>query len=453
MSWSREEILETVRMLEAEHLDIRTVTLGINLLDCAGANTGDVCRRVEEKIQRYAGSFVSQVRAVEATYGIPVANKRVSVTPIAIVGAGLDSAGFVELARTLDRVAATIGVDYLGGFSALVPKGFTRGDLAWFEALPEAIATTQRVCSSVNVATTLAGINMDAVERLGRIIVDLAHRTEDQGGIGCAKLVVFANAPDDNPFVAGTFHGVGEGECTVNVGVSGPGVVRAAVEQFAEADLGTIAEVIKRTAFKITRLGEMIGRRVAERVGVDFGIVDVSLAPTPAEGDSVAAILELLGVDRVGAPGTTAALALLTDAVKKGGAMATSAAGGLSGAFIPVSEDQGMIRAVREGALTIEKLEAMTAVCSVGLDMVAVPGDTPASTISGIIADEASIGMVNNKTTAVRILPLPGLKAGESVDYGGLLGEAVAMPVSAHRCDRLIARGGRIPPPVRSMKN
>ncbi|MAE71982.1 MAG: PFL family protein [Gemmatimonadetes bacterium] len=453
MSWSRDEILETVRMLETEHLDIRTVTLGISLLDCAGGDAGRVCHRVAEKISSYAANFVHQARRVEADYGIPIANKRISITPAAIFGAGLDADGFVRLAETLDRVAEEIGVDYLGGFSALVHKGFSRGDLAYFEALAEALATTKRVCASVNVATTTAGINMDAIARLGTLIKDLAERTRGEGGIGCAKLVVFANAPDDNPFVAGTFHGVGEAECAVNVGVSGPGVVRAALTPCAGIDLGSLAEVVKRTAFKITRLGEMIGRRVAERLGVDFGIVDVSLAPTPAAGDSVADILELIGIERTGAPGTTAALALLTDAVKKGGAMATSATGGLSGAFIPVSEDQGMIRAVREGALSLEKLEAMSAVCSVGLDMVAVPGDTPASTISGIIADEIAIGVINFKTTAVRILPLPGMKAGESVDYGGLLGEAPAMPVNPFRCDEFVARGGRIPPPIRSMKN
>ncbi len=453
MSWSRDEILETVRMLETEHLDIRTVTLGISLLDCAGGDADQVCRRVTEKIAAYAMNFVHQARRVEADYGIPIANKRISITPAAVFGAGLDAAGFVQLAKALDRVAEETGVDYLGGFSALVHKGFSRADLAYFDALAEAIATTKRVCASVNVATTTAGINMDAIARMGTLIKDLAERTRDDGGIGCAKLVVFANAPDDNPFVAGTFHGVGEAECTINVGVSGPGVVRAALTQCAGIDLGSLAEVVKRTAFKITRLGEMIGRRVAERVGVDFGIVDVSLAPTPAAGDSVADILELIGLERTGAPGTTAALALLTDAVKKGGAMATSATGGLSGAFIPVSEDQGMIRAVREGALSLEKLEAMSAVCSVGLDMVAVPGDTPASTICGIIADEIAIGVINFKTTAVRILPLPGMKAGESVDYGGLLGEAPAMPVNRFRCDEFIARGGRIPPPIRAMKN
>lgn len=453
MSWSRDEILETVRMFETEHLDIRTVTLGISLLDCGGTDAAQVCRRVQEKVRAYAGNFVHQARRVEADYGIPIANKRISITPAAIFGAGLDAAGFVRLARTLDDLAEEIGVDYLGGFSALVHKGFTKGDLAYFDALPEALASTRRVCASVNVATTNTGINMDAVARMGTIIKELAERTRGDGGIGCAKLVVFANAPDDNPFVAGTFHGLGEAECTVNVGVSGPGVVRAALVRLGHLDLGSLAEIIKRTGFKITRLGEMIGRRVSERMGVDFGIVDVSLAPTPAPGDSIADILELMGLQRTGAPGTTAALALLTDAIKKGGAMATSATGGLSGAFIPVSEDQGMIRAVREGALSLEKLEAMSAVCSVGLDMVAVPGDTPASTLSGIIADEISIGVINLKTTAVRILPLPGMKAGESVDYGGLLGEAPAMPVNPFRCDDFIARGGRIPPPIRAMKN
>ncbi len=453
MSWSRDEILETVRMLETEHLDIRTVTLGISLLDCGGSDASEVGRRVEEKIRTYASGFVHQARRIEADYGISIANKRISITPAAIFGAGLDRAGFLHLAQALDHTAAEVGVDYLGGFSALVQKGFSRGDLAYLESLAEAIATTERVCASVNVATSSAGINMDAVARLGVTIKDLAERTRDQGGIGCAKLVVFANAPDDNPFVAGTFHGVGEAECTINVGVSGPGVVRAALAHCPELDLGSLAEIIKRTGFKITRLGEMIGRRVAERVGVDFGIVDVSLAPTPAAGDSVADILELIGLERAGAPGTTAALAMLTDAVKKGGAMATTATGGLSGAFIPVSEDRGMIRAVREGALSLEKLEAMSAVCSVGLDMVAVPGDTSAATLSGIIADEIAIGVINNKTTAVRILPLPGMKAGESVDYGGLLGEAPAMPVNRFGCEDFIARGGRIPPPIRAMRN
>lgn len=453
MSWSRGEILETVRMLETEHLDIRTVTLGISLLDCAGGDTAQTCRRVEEKIRRYAQNFVEQTQRVEADYGIPIANRRISITPVAIFGAGLDAEGFVRLAQTLDGLAAEIGVDYLGGFSALVHKGFTLGDRAYLDALPEALASTRRVCASLNVATTATGINMDAIARLGTVIKDLAERTRAEGGIGCAKLVIFANAPDDNPFVAGTFHGLGEAECTVNVGVSGPGVVRAALSRQQHMDLGSLAEVIKRTGFKITRLGEMIGRRVAQRMGVDFGIVDISLAPTPASGDSIADILELMGLQRTGAPGTTAALAMLTDAIKKGGAMATSATGGLSGAFIPVSEDQGMIRAVREGALSLEKLEAMSSVCSVGLDMVAIPGDTPASTISGIIADEIAIGVINFKTTAVRILPLPGMKAGESVDYGGLLGEAPAMPVNPFRCDVFISRGGRIPPPIRAMKN
>ncbi|MCL6561107.1 MAG: PFL family protein, partial [Firmicutes bacterium] len=393
------EILETIKMIQEENLDIRTITLGISLRDCADANAQTACRKVYAKITRCAARLVEVGEEISREYGIPIVNKRVSVTPIALVAEGTDATDYVCFARTLEAAAAAVGVNFIGGFAALVHKGFTRGDRLLIESIPSALAETERVCAAVNVASTKAGINMDAVAMMGRIIKQAAAQTADRGGIGCAKLVVFANAVEDNPFMAGAFHGVGEPECTVNIGVSGPGVVKRAVEGMPpDADLGQLAEKVKKVAFKITRMGELVGRETARRLGVPFGIVDLSLAPTPAVGDSVAEILEAMGLERCGAPGTTAALALLNDAVKKGGAMASSYVGGLSGAFIPVSEDAGMVRAAEAGALSLEKLEAMTAVCSVGLDMVVIPGETPAETIAAIIADEAAIGVANNKT-------------------------------------------------------
>jgi len=446
-------------MIEAEHLDIRAVTMGISLRDCATDDLHRTCQRVYDKITRSARRLVDVAKEVEGAFGVPITNKRISVTPIALVGEPTRAASYVPLAETLDRAGGELGIDYVAGFSALVEKGATPGDLVLLDSIPEALSVTQRVCSSINVATTRAGINMDAIAHMGRIIKALAERTADRGGIGCAKLVVFANIPDDNPFVAGAMHGIGEGDRVLNVGVSGPGVVLSAIRRLRESgrkiDLGDVAETVKRMAFKVTRAGELIGREVAARLGegVRFGIVDLSLAPTPAIGDSVAEILEAIGLERIGAPGTTAALALLTDAVKKGGVMASSSVGGLSGAFIPVSEDHGMIEAVECGALSLEKLEAMTAVCSVGLDMVAVPGSTTAETLAGIIADEIAIGVVNNKTTAVRIIPVPGKEVGDKVVYGGLLGEAPIMPVSRFSSEAFIRLGGRIPAPIISLRN
>jgi uncharacterized protein (UPF0210 family) len=459
MIYESEELRATLRMIEAEHLDIRTVTMGISLRDCATDELRSTCERVYEKVMRSAGRLVGVAQEVQGAYGVPITNKRISVTPIALVGEPTRAASYVPLAETLDRCAAELGIDYVAGFSAHVEKGMTPGDAVLLDSIPEALATTARVCSSVNVATTRAGINMDAVGRMGRIIKALAERTADRGGIGCAKLVVFANVPDDNPFVAGAMHGVGEGDRVINVGVSGPGVVLSAIRRLRgsgrKVDLGDVAETVKRMSFKVTRAGELIGREVVARLGdgVRFGIVDLSLAPTPAIGDSVAEILEALGLERTGAPGSTAALALITDAVKKGGVMASSSVGGLSGAFIPVSEDHGMIEAVEVGALSLEKLEAMTAVCSVGLDMVAVAGDTSAETLAAIIADEIAIGVVNNKTTAVRIIPVPGKGVGEKVVYGGLLGEAPIMPVSRFSSTEFIRLGGRIPAPIISLRN
>ena len=459
MFFETDELRATLRMIEAEHLDIRTVTMGISLRDCATADMASTCARVYEKIMRAAARLVPTANEVQAAYGVPITNKRISVTPIALVGEPTRADSYVPLAETLDRCAAELGIDYIAGFSAAVEKGFTPGDAILIDSIPEALSTTRRVCSSINVASTKAGINMDAIGRMGSIIKDLARRTAADGGIGCAKLVVFANQPDDNPFVAGAMHGVGEGERVINVGVSGPGVVLSAVRRLrasgARCDLGDIAETVKRMSFKFTRAGELIGRELVARLGdpVRFGIVDLSLAPTPAIGDSVGEILEAMGLQKVGAPGTTAALALLTDAVKKGGVMASSSVGGLSGAFIPVSEDHNMIEAVRCGALSLEKLEAMTAVCSVGLDMVAVPGDTPEETIAGIIADEIAIGVVNNKTTAVRIIPVPGKGVGETAVYGGLLGEAPVMAVSPWSSRDFIRLGGRIPAPIISLRN
>lgn len=454
MDFSQREILETVRMTEMEHLDIRTVTLGLNLADCASRRTQETADSIYEKITRRAARLVATVNEISAEYGMPVANKRISITPIASVGEACRDVDYISIAKAVDAAAREVGVDFIGGYSALVHKGATVAEARFLETIPEALAVTERMCSSVNVATTRAGINMDAVATMGRIICDAARRTADRGGIGCAKLVVFANAVEDNPFMAGAFYGVGEPEMVVNVGVSGPGVVAHAVRQAGpDCDLGEIAEIIKRTAFKVTRAGELVGREAARRLGVPFGICDLSLAPTPAIGDSVGEILELMGLARVGAPGTTAALALLTDAVKKGGAMATSYVGGMSGAFIPVSEDSAMIVAAEEGALTLEKLEAMTSVCSVGLDMVAVPGDTSPATIAAILADEMAIGIVNTKTTAVRIIPVPGGKVGDRVEFGGLLGSAPIMPVNSFAPDGFIRRGGRIPAPVQSLRN
>lgn len=454
MSFTDQEILETVRMIELETLDIRTTTLGINLLDCADPDMESACEKVYAKIVHHGKDLVAVANSIAADYGVPIVNKRIAVTPISLVAAASASSDLVPFARAMDAAAAAVGVDFIGGFTAYVHKGFTSCDRALFDSIPGALSETKHVCSSVSLASTRAGINMDAVNRFAEVILATADRTAAQGGLGCAKLVCFCNAVEDNPFVAGAHHGIGEAETVLNVGVSGPGVVRSALARLGpDADLLAVAETIKRTAFKITRMGELVGREAARRLGTTFGIVDVSLAPTPAEGDSVADILELIGVDRTGAPGTTAALALLTDAVKKGGAMASSSVGGLSGAFIPVSEDAGMIRAVRDGALSLAKLEAMTSVCSVGLDMVAVPGDTSAATLAGIIADEMAIGMMNHKTTAVRIIPVPGKKPGDTVEWGGLLGTAIVQDPGKFSCGGLFARGGRIPAPLQSYRN
>ncbi len=450
---SQEEVLETVRMLETENLDIRTITMGINIMDCRGPNGDETGRRTYEKIVRYTSRLVKVGDDIEKEYGIPIINKRISVTPISMIADGFSSQDMVAIGRYMDRAAVEVGVNFIGGFSALVHKGFSRGDLALLDAIPEALATTSRVCASVNVGTTKAGINMDAVAQMGEIIKKTAELTADVDGLGCAKLVVFCNAVEDNPFMAGAFHGAGEPESVINIGISGPGVVLSAVKKHPDADLGQLANIIKNTAFKITRTGEMVGRIASERLNVPFGIIDLSLAPTPAIGDSVADILESMGLERVGAHGSTAALAMLNDAVKKGGAMASSYVGGLSGAFIPVSEDQGMINAVAAGALNLEKLEAMTCVCSVGLDMIAIPGDTPAEIISAIIADEAAIGMINRKTTAVRIIPAPGKKEGDQVEFGGLLGHAPVMKVNQNSPARFIKRRGRIPAPIHSLNN
>lgn len=447
------DILETVNMISNDHLDIRTITMGISLLDCAGKGNEGFATAVYDKITKRAERLVAVGEEIEKEYGIPIINKRVSVTPIAIAGACLDEKGFVEAAKAMDRAADTLGINFIGGYSALVQKGMTDADKRFISTIPEALASTNRVCSSVNIGSTKSGINMDAVRTMGEVILKTAYLTKDDGSIGCAKLVVFANAPEDNPFMAGAFHGVSEGEAILNVGVSGPGVVKTAIEKLKGADLEAVAEEIKRTAFKITRVGQLVAMEASKRLDIPFGIVDLSLAPTPAIGDSVAEILEAMGVGMCGGCGTTAALAMLNDAVKKGGVMASSKVGGLSGAFIPVSEDAGMIRAVNEGALCIEKLEAMTAVCSVGLDMIAVPGDTSASVLSALIADEAAIGVINAKTTAVRVIPAYGKTVGDSVDFGGLLGSAPVMSIS--KCDPsvFISRGGLIPAPIHSLKN
>ena len=449
-----DDIMETNRMITENKLDVRTITMGISLRGCAHPNIKQFCDNVYDRITTAAEFLVKTGEDIEAEYGIPIIHKRVSVTPIAIAAEACKTDSYVPVAEVLDKAAKAVGVNFIGGFSALVEKGFTNGDRILLQSIPQALASTDLVCSSVNLASTKAGINMDCVREMGEIIKRTAELTRDRQAIGCAKLVVFANAPGDNPFMAGAFHGVSEAETVVSVGVSGPGVVKHALEDKKGADFTEIAETVKRTAFKITRVGQLVAREASKRLGVPFGIIDLSLAPTPAVGDSVANVLEEMGLESCGAPGTTAALALLNDAVKKGGLMASSHVGGLSGAFIPVSEDAGMIDAVNCGSLSLEKLEAMTCVCSVGLDMIAIAGDTPASTISGIIADEAAIGMINNKTTAVRVIPVPGAKVGDSVEYGGLLGSCPIMPVkSEFSSEAFIARGGRIPAPIRSLTN
>ena len=447
------DIMETITMIQEENLDIRTITMGMSLLDCADADIDRSCTKVYDKITRLAEKLVQTGEDIEHMYGIPIINKRISVTPIAMLAA-VSGGDPVKYALTLERAAQTVGVNFIGGYSALVHKGFSAGDLALIRSIPEALSVTDHICSSVNIGSTKAGINMDAVALMGQIVREAAEKTADRDCIGPAKLVVFCNAPEDNPFMAGAFHGVGEPDCVINVGVSGPGVVRAALQKCPDGNLSEVADIIKRTAFKITRMGQLVGSEASKRLGVPFGIVDLSLAPTPAVGDSVAHILEEMGLEICGTHGTTAALALLNDAVKKGGVMASSHVGGLSGAFIPVSEDAGMIAAARSGDLSIEKLEAMTAVCSVGLDMIAIPGDTTAETISAIIADEAAIGMVNSKTTAVRVIPAIGKKIGEELSFGGLLGQGPVMPLHNDRSSaKFIHRGGRIPAPMQSLKN
>lgn len=449
------EVNETNKMIEQENLDVRTITMGISLLDCIDSDLDTMNEKIYNKITTKAKDLVATGDEIAAEFGIPVVNKRVSVTPIALVGgvACHSTEDFVSVAKTLDKAAKTIGVNFIGGYSALVSKGMTPAEELLIRSIPQALAVTERVCSSVNVGSTKTGINMDAVKLMGEIVLETAEASKEQDSLGCAKLVVFCNEPDDNPFMAGAFHGVTEADCIINVGVSGPGVVKTALESVRGADFQTLCEMIKRTAFKVTRVGQLVAQEASKRLGVPFGIVDLSLAPTPAIGDSVAEILEEIGLERVGAPGTTAALALLNDQVKKGGVMAAQAVGGLSGAFIPVSEDQGMIDSVNLGALTLEKLEAMTCVCSVGLDMIAIPGDTKASTIAGIIADESAIGMINQKTTAVRLIPVIGKGVGETVEFGGLLGYAPIMPVNQFSCDAFVERGGRIPAPIHSFKN
>ncbi len=453
MPYEFEEILETIKMTEIEHFDIRTVTMGISLRDCADRNIVVTTQKIYEKVLRYGTDHVKNAKEIESRYGISIANKRISVTPIAIVGDAFHQEEFIKIAEVLDKAATEVGIDYIAGYSALVQKGFTNGDLEHIKSIPHALSSTKKVCSSVNIGSTKAGINMDAVNLMSEIIKETAYLTREKESIGCAKLVVFCNAVEDNPFVAGAFHGVTEPEVTLNVGISGPGVVLHAIREAGKVDFGQLAEVIKKTIFKITRAGELIGKKVAEKNNIPFGIVDISLAPTPAEGDSIGDILIAMGVEDVGAPGTTAALAMLNDCVKKAGLMASSSVGGMSGAFIPVSEDQAMIRAAQKGNLSLEKLEAMTSVCSVGLDMIAIPGDTPATTIAGIIADEAAIGVINDKTTAVRIIPAYGKKEGESVDYGGLLGMAPIMSVRNLSSANLVLRGGRFPAPSRSLTN
>ncbi|MDD3153225.1 MAG: PFL family protein [Victivallaceae bacterium] len=447
------DILETISMIRDEKLDIRTITMGISLFDCRDENDARLAEKIYEKIVRHAEKLVETGSEIEKIYGIPIIHRRVAVTPISLVAGGATKDGMVNIARALDRAAKNIGINFIGGYGALVQKGFTAGSRTLIESIPEALSSTERVCSSVNVASTKTGINMDAVVRMGQIVKETAAATANSGSIGCAKLVIFANVPDDNPFMAGAFHGCGEPETVINVGVSGPGVVSSAIRRAGECDLTALAEVIKKTAFKITRVGQLVAREASERLNVPFGIVDLSLAPTPEIGDSVAGILEEMGLEKCGGAGSTAALAMLNDAVKKGGVMASSHVGGLSGAFIPVSEDALMIERAQEGVLSIEKLEAMTAVCSVGLDMIAVPGDTTAEVISGVIADEISIGVINNKTTAVRLIPAVGYHEGEMVDFGGLLGRAPVMSLRTSSPAKFLRRGGRIPAPIHSLRN
>ena len=447
-------ILETINMIKLHNLDIRTVTLAISLRDCAAEDIDVVCEKIYNKIVKYAKNLVEYANDLENEYSIPIINKRIAVTPVSFVGESCKNPDYVKIAKTLDRAAQQVGVNFVGGFSALVEKGFTKGDRLLIEAIPEALSVTERLCSSINLASSKAGINMDAVLKMAETVKKAAELTKDKDGIGAAKLVCFCNSASDNPFMAGAYCGMGEPECALNVGVSGPGVVRAAIEAMPEnSDMSELANKIKQIAYKITSTGELIGRKLAQRLEVPFGVIDLSLAPTPAEGDSVAGIFQAMGLEHVGAHGTTAALAMLNDAVKKGGIMASSHVGGLSGAFIPVSEDAGMIEAAAKGYLTFDKLEAMTCVCSVGLDMIAIPGDTPVSTIAGIIADEMAIGMINKKTTAVRIIPVAGKKVGDKVVYGGLLGEAPVMPVNTLSSEKFVCRGGRIPAPVHSLNN
>ncbi|MCI1982941.1 MAG: PFL family protein [Oscillospiraceae bacterium] len=447
------DILETINMIDNENLDVRTITMGISLLDCIDSDIGRACDKIYDKICRCAGNLVKTGEDISKEYGIPIIHKRVSVTPISMVAAACPKGDPVRFALTLDRAAKTIGVNFVGGYSALVHKGFSPGDRAVIDSIPRALSQTEYVCSSVNVGTTKAGINMDAVEKMGQIVLETAQATADNNCVGAAKLVVFCNAPEDNPFMAGAFHGTGEPDCEINVGVSGPGVVRAALAKAGDCDMAEVANVIKKTAFKVTRMGQLVAQEASRRLGVPFGIVDLSLAPTPAVGDSVARILEEMGLESCGAHGTTAALALLNDAVKKGGVMASSHVGGLSGAFIPVTEDEGMIAAARRGSLSITKLEAMTSVCSVGLDMIIVPGDISPEIISAIIADEAAIGLVNSKTTAVRLIPAIGKKAGDELNFGGLLGGGPVMEVNRFSPSKFIRRGGRFPAPIQSLRN
>ncbi len=449
------EVNETNKMIEQENLDVRTITIGISLIDCIDANIDVLCRNIYQKITSVAADLVKTGEDIEKKYGIPIVNKRISVTPIGLIGAAAcqTTDDFVKIAKTLDQCARQVGVNFIGGYSAIVSKGMTKAEKLLIQSIPQAMKETELVCSSVNVGSTKTGINMDAVKLIGEIIKETASLTKGQDSIGCAKFVVFCNAPDDNPFMAGAFHGVSETDAIINVGVSGPGVVRKAIQSAKGKDFGELCEIVKKTAFKITRVGQLVAREASASLNIPFGIIDLSLAPTPAIGDSIADCLTEMGLERVGAPGTTAALAILNDQVKKGGVMASSYVGGLSGAFIPVSEDQGMIDAVEAGALTLEKLEAMTCVCSVGLDMIAIPGKTSAKTIAGIIADEMAIGMINQKTTAVRIIPVIGKDVGEKVEFGGLLGYAPIMPVNPFSCDEFIDRGGRIPAPIHSFKN
>ena len=453
MIFSPVEIQETVNMFMRQKLDVRAITMGISLRDCACEDGKKSRQRMYDKIMKYAGNLVKVGKEIESEFGVPIINKRIAVTPISLVAEPSGEDNYVEWAITLDKIAKELNVDFVGGFSALVQKGITPGDMKLIKSIPEALAVTDRVCSSVNVGTTKNGINMDAVKLMGEIVREAAEKTKERDSIGCSKLVIFCNAPDDNPFMAGAFHGPGEGDAVLSVGVSGPGVILAAAKEYKGKPIDVLAEGIKKMAFKVSRMGQLVGTEAASRLGVDFGILDLSLAPTPAVGDSVARILEECGLEGAGAPGTTAALAMLTDMVKKGGVMASTRVGGLSGAFIPVSEDEGMINAVRNGSISLEKLEAMTTVCSVGLDMIAIPGDTPATTISGIMADEFAIGMVNNKTTAVRVIPVIGKKEGEWAEFGGLLGGAPIMKVNGFSCADFINRGGRIPAPIHSFRN